>query len=604
VIDLTGGQFAPGFVDDEVRFDLDLSAGTGDAVTLQGGSGHDQLTLGGDGANLNAGDENAPDVAAEGVEVWTLAGQSGNDELTAGGGSGTGPAWTGPVSFQGAAGEDQLEGGTGSDVFDGGSAVDTVDYSSRSTNVWVTVGSGINDGQLGELDNVTASIERILGGSGHDNLTGDASPERLVGGAGNDTLIGGSGDDELRGDIGDDVLNGGANDDLLVGGAGDDRENGEGFNDVFIQADQQPYHTQDSPKALPVGSTITSTLTISGAPSKTNNVDAWVDIEGAATSSLAISLETPSGVRDVLFDRTSNGTSLTGTYFDSEAVTRISLAGSRDLAGRFHPQGSMETFNNMIANGTWTLIVTNLAGGTSGVLAGWGLNLTYVTPGPDGSDVISGGAGVLDLVSYQGRNSDVTATMQGTADDGQAGEADDIGAGQGNIEDLYSGSGDDTIVATNGPNDLRGGSGDDSMQGLGGDDQIRAQDGNDSAFGGDGTDRIQGNTGTNVIDGGSGTDWVNYSASGAAVTANLSTGVGTSAVFTDTIASIENITGSNLADILTGTATNNVINAGGGNDSLAGLAGNDTLSGQGGVDMIDGGSGTDSCTGEVLIGCP
>jgi Ca2+-binding RTX toxin-like protein len=606
VIDLSGGPFVPGSNGDEIRFDVDLGTGTSDSVVLQGGPGSDTFTLGSEGANLNVGPEAAPDVVVVGVEAWTLSGEDGNDVVSAIGGSGTGAAFGQRTTLQGGNGEDVLVGGDGLDTFDGGAAVDTVNYSARAANLSVTVGDGLaNDGQIGETDNVTGTVERVIGGSGDDAMSGDDSSERLDGGAGNDTLNGENGDDEIRGGSGNDVLNGGGGDDMLVGGPGDDQENGQALNDVFIQANQVIHQSTDVPKALPVASTVTSTITISGAPSKAYNVDMWVDIQDPATGSLYISLETPSGIRDVMFDRTSNGTQLTGTYFDSEAVTKINLAGSKDLSGRFHPQGSMETFNGQVANGTWSLLVSNLSGGSPGVLAGWGLQITYLTNVSDGNDRLSGGVGILDLVNYQGRSANLNVTMMTGVNDGQAGETDDVGASQADVEDCYLGNGNDSLTGTGSINDLRGGTGNDTISGLAGDDLIRGQDLNDSLFGGDGNDTIQGNGGTNTIDGGPGSDWMTYAGSGSGVTANLSTGSATSAAFIDTIVSVENLTGSSRNDSLTGDGGNNVINAGNGDDFLWGLAGSDTLNGGGGFDTIDGGPGNDACSnGESLTSCP
>ncbi len=53
------------------------------------------------------------------------------------------------------------------------------------------------------------NIERVLGGSWHDKLTGDAGDNTLFGNAGTDVLKGGDGNDLLRGGLGSDTLDGG-----------------------------------------------------------------------------------------------------------------------------------------------------------------------------------------------------------------------------------------------------------------------------------------------------------------------------------------------------------------------------------------------------------
>src|SRR6266851_6357939 len=72
----------------------------------------------------------------------------------------------------------------------------------------------------------------------------------------------------------------------------------------------------------------------------------------------------------------------------------------------------------------------------------------------------------------------------------------------------------------------------------------------------------------------------------AGVTANLATGTASNGYGgTDTLANIENVTGSAFNDVLIGDAGDNV---------LTGGAGNDTLTGGGGNNTLDGGSGSDT----------
>jgi Ca2+-binding RTX toxin-like protein len=62
----------------------------------------------------------------------------------------------------------------------------------------------------------------------------------------------------------------------------------------------------------------------------------------------------------------------------------------------------------------------------------------------------------------------------------------------------------------------------------------------------------------------------------------------------DTLASIENVTGSNYGDKLVGDGASNVLSGLAGNDQLIGGAGNDTLDGGVGGDTLTGGSGDDT----------
>jgi Ca2+-binding RTX toxin-like protein len=142
-------------------------------------------------------------------------------------------------------------------------------------------------------------------------------------------------------------------------------------------------------------------------------------------------------------------------------------------------------------------------------------------------------------------------------------------------------SGPDTINGTVQADTISGGSGNDVIHGLGG---------NDTLTGGPGDD---------TIDGGAGVDTASYATAGGGVTVNLGlTGAqNTVNAGTDTLTSIENLTGSAYADTLTGNGGDNVLNGGAGNDNLNGLAGNDTLLGGAGNDVLTGGSGADTLIG-------
>ena len=100
-------------------------------------------------------------------------------------------------------------------IDDGGS--DTFDYSGavRGSRVDLRPGAvsdvfGAKGAMVIYKDTV---IEKFIGGSGADDVTGNDAANTLIGNGGDDTLAGGAGDD---------VLDGGAGDDTLTGGAGAD----------------------------------------------------------------------------------------------------------------------------------------------------------------------------------------------------------------------------------------------------------------------------------------------------------------------------------------------------------------------------------------------
>ncbi|WP_316975794.1 right-handed parallel beta-helix repeat-containing protein [Shumkonia mesophila] len=135
-----------------------------------------------------------------------------------------------------------------------------------------------------------------------------------------------------------------------------------------------------------------------------------------------------------------------------------------------------------------------------------------------------------------------------------------------------------------------GGDGADTLVGAGGTDTL---------YGGDGDDTLTGGTGADVLDGGAGLDTASYADSAEGVTVDLGSTAAQSGgdALGDTLSGIENVTGSGLADTLTGDAGDNVLTGGAGDDTLSGGAGNDTLLGGDGDDTLTGGAGDDTIDG-------
>ena len=93
-------------------------------------------------------------------------------------------------------------------------------------------------------------------------------------------------------------------------------------------------------------------------------------------------------------------------------------------------------------------------------------------------------------------------------------------------------------------------------------------------------DTIDGGAGNDTLDGGTGIDTVSYASATAGVTVSLalSSSQTTGGAGTDTLISIENLTGSGFNDGLTGSNGDNVLTGGVGNDTLDGRDGTDTAS--------------------------
>ncbi|MGH2686367.1 MAG: proprotein convertase P-domain-containing protein, partial [Actinomycetota bacterium] len=581
-IDLSGGAFAPGLTDepgdsDEIELDVDLGGGV-DQLTVLGGATGDHLAATGPlGLNLNADEVTGVDADVNLVAV----------EMS---------------TFSGGPGADRISGGPGGDTFQGGTGFDTVDYSASAGPVTVTIGDGApNDGRSGEGDEVAGDIEHVIGSGFDDRLTGDGSAELLAGGRGSDRLTGLGGDDELRGDEDDDVLLGGSNDDHLIGGTGNDDERAEAGNDAFTPSTQ--IHAESYPSlAIRDQVTTTATISVAGLPTPAWDVNVRVDVEHPAPQQLRMFLIAPSGTRTPLSRNFGNGTPFQGTVFDSEAATTINKAGSRTFAGRFHPEGSMELFRGQNPNGTWGLEMRDTTAGTVGTLNMWRLQFAVPDSGDDGDDALSGGSGTRDIIDWAGRTQALTVTLAGGADDGQPGEADNMGAGD--IEECYGSNGNDDITGTSAINDLRGQLGSDRISGLAGNDQLRGGVGVDTIAGGDSNDTIEGGGANDSIDGGAGFDFATYGRATTAVTVNIGTGSTSGGEGSDSLRGVENASGSKFGDTLRGAWNANVLVGGSGNDSMFGLAGNDRLDGQSGTDKADGGTGTDTCvSAETRVSC-
>ena len=193
--------------------------------------------------------------------------------------------------------------------------------------------------------------------------------------------------------------------------------------------------------------------------------------------------------------------------------------------------------------------------------------------GRQGDDLLDGSGGDRDRARYRDDPDSVVVDLAaGTATDGWGGTDTLIG-----IERAEGSQFDDTLRGDDGRNDIEGEGGDDLIEGRGDDDWLEGQGGNDT------------------LDGGEGVDAAAYGDAPSGVSVDLTAGTaqdghGT----TDTLISIEEISGSEFGDTLIGNDENNHIQGRGGDDLLQGLGGDyDSFRGGQGNDTIDGGDGTD-----------
>jgi hypothetical protein len=180
---------------------LDVGSG-GYPLSAVGGEDNDDLLAYGAGAStLDGGNGN--DHLFGGLANDTLVGAAGSDDLRGDvvrDGSG---GFVTPTS--GSGGADMLLGGPDSDAYSGGPGADTISYAHAVVGFTATMPRSIEEGNIsttgqgGEDEQLPSDVEGIIGGSGHDTLTGNRANNRLEGGPGNDTLTGNQGADLLAG---------------------------------------------------------------------------------------------------------------------------------------------------------------------------------------------------------------------------------------------------------------------------------------------------------------------------------------------------------------------------------------------------------------------
>jgi Ca2+-binding RTX toxin-like protein len=139
----------------------------------------------------------------------------------------------------------------------------------------------------------------------------------------------------------------------------------------------------------------------------------------------------------------------------------------------------------------------------------------------------------------------------------------------------------------------------DPIEGGPSDETLGGTSGNDVIYGNGGDDTLEGGDGNDLLDGGEGSDTASYATAASGVTISLAMDAAqeTGGAGTDTLSSIENLTGSQFADALTGDAGDNRLSGLDGDDLLMGGAGEDLLDGGGGADLLIGGLGNDEMQG-------
>jgi Ca2+-binding RTX toxin-like protein len=554
-------------------------------------------------------------------------GLGGNDTMFGNGGSDT---------LIGNAGDDTLEGGDGDDNLQGGDGVDTASYATASS--WVLVQLAVTGSQntLGAGSDTLSGIENITGSAFNDFLNGDGGANLLNGGAGNDALSGSMGVDTLIGGDGDDTLNGGWQGDTLNGGDGADTASYDGaVAGVVVDLATPAHNTGEAAGDTFVsvenitGSTFADTISGDGGNNVLNGSLGDDTLEGRAGDDVLYGGDG----NDTLIARFSqvNIETFDGGDGDDtllvygEVDLRFSSIASIERLSVYNPYGFLQYgvayFGNSGAGLSSDLVVDGVgyqivvdAGPTRTIdLSHW----TFLSPaalvildGTSGDDILVGSSQNDDLLGGPGADLMVGGSGSDiyTVDDvndvvSEAGAdlGDMVSSTLGsytlpaNVEQLWLAGAAQTGVGNELGNEIIGTSSGNLLQGLAGDDRLVGIGGADTLEGGDGADTLDGGAGADALDGGAGTDTASYAASLAGVTVSLLAGTGSGGdAQGDTLANIENLTGSAYSDALTGDGAGNVLFGGGDDDNLSGGAGNDILIGWVGADTLAGGAGTDT----------
>ena len=546
------------------RGDEILTLDNVEELVIEGTEGDDHIVI--------SGDFNGTDLAPNTINISGLSGMDiidasdltsihrvvidggdGDDTLTGGSGDDSLSGGAGDDTIDGNGGDDWLSGGLGDDDIDGGTGIDTVDYSfvdpalSAQVNLengWGGVWDFRNGAVELERDDL-ANIENVIGSDGDDALIGDDRNNLLIGNAGNDWINGRSGDDDLRGGGGDDRLFGAAGDDLIDGGAGVD--------------------------------TVDYSTTASYLSAQVNLTDGWGGVWDF------------NGVGELERDTLSN------------IENAVGAAGNDALIGNDE--------SNRLAGGAGNDWI-NGKGGDDTLLGEEGEDSIF---GESGNDYLDGGAGDDTLIG--GENDDLLIGGLGS-DDIQGGSGVDtidystyhtdplnnqlnVDLSTGLAFELLSGvfyrdtiSGVENVTGSMGQDWLKGDDEANRLDGLGG---------NDKLFGGDNDDTLVGGYGNDVLSGGAGNDTVDYSylaevdeSVGVLLGLNMGVEVTSQGVFTDEFNGIENVIGSQGADLIVGDSFANRLEGRGGDDLIAGGYGNDVLIGGFGDDTLKGNEGRDT----------
>ncbi len=550
------------------------------------------------------------DVLAGGLEDNTLSGAGGDDSLSGG------------------AGDDWLIGGAGGDTLVGGLDEDTADYGASDAGVTVNLADPGDAGQVGGEGGHAAGdrlegIENLRGSEYDDRLGGDDSANRLSGGEGTDVLdygassagvslrlaladasgqVSGAGGhaagdlvdgfEDIIGSRYDDRLGGDAVINRLDGGAGVDTADYSGSRGgvtLDLAEERILAVNLDQPGASVMASTVTDTgfhLVLSGTGGLTE-----ILVTGAGFTSNLPGLEDAADVFNTIIRITATSTGVS-----------LNLAGVRVTAS--------------LVDGVDVALVLFGAGFTASISTEASFSLDRAEAAVTGTGGHAEGDRLANMENLVGSSSADVLLGDAEVNQLEGGEGDDRLAGREGGDTLIGGAGSDTVdyggsdaaVTVNlRVLDLSGyalGNGGhagldrlkeiENLQGSAFADRLFGDAQDNRLEGGVGADTLSGGEGADTLDGGRDLDTADYANSNLAVTLDLGTlddegqirGAGGHAAG-DLLVAVENLVGSDNADVLSGDGKDNILNGGLGNDTLAGGDGADTLDGGGDLDVAN-----------------
>jgi Ca2+-binding RTX toxin-like protein len=485
----------------------------GGANSIKGGEGDDEITTGVGGDTVDGGGDSDTIVDQGGTN--TLRGAAGTDSITGGPANDTIEGGASDDTLRGGAGNDRIFGaatgstagdtqdtitpGLGRDTVNGGlngTGGDRVSYSEgvRTAGVTVTLTTNNNDGSVEDevagLRDTLTEIENVTGTSFNDDITGDAGANSFSGGVGNDVL---------RGAGGSDTLSGGEDDDAALGGDGSDTMNGgNGSADLVDYGDRAgPVKvTLNSPGAADDDGSISNDGATATTLDDVDNIE--IAVGGSADDNLIADATGGSVLRGNAGDDSltggggpdtvdggagadtmdgKQGIDLVTYRAVSEAVTITLNDGAANDGGVADTSGANRDITVNLENATGGSGNDSLAGDSGANVLDGGTG-DDVLRGLLGPDHLAGGAG-SDLTTYSERSASepVDVSLDGTANDGAAGEGDLVGA---DVEATEGGAGSDVLTGGSNADSLLGGDGNDRLTGQGGDDTLSAGNGDDT----------------------------------------------------------------------------------------------------------------------------